>query len=50
MPTTPHRVTAKPNPMNASTSTERPATTSRNPELSGLTRDELRQIVLDLLG
>jgi hypothetical protein len=45
-----HRATAKPNPMNASTSIERPATSPRSPDLPGLTRDELRQIVLDLLG
>jgi hypothetical protein len=45
-----HRATAKPDPMNFSASAERPSTAPRSPELPGLTRDELRQIVLDLLG
>jgi hypothetical protein len=45
-----YRAPAKPNPMTVSTTAERTATTPRSPELPGLTRDELRQIVLDLLG
>jgi hypothetical protein len=45
-----YRAPAKPNPMSVSTPAERPATAPRSQDLPGLTRDELRQIVLDLLG
>jgi len=45
-----YRAPAKPNPTNVSISAERPVTAPRTQDLPGLTRDELRQIVLDLLG
>jgi hypothetical protein len=45
-----YRVPAKPVPMTISASAERPAAAPRCPEPPGLTREELRQIVLDLLG
>jgi hypothetical protein len=45
-----YRAPAKPAPITHTATAERPATPPRRPEQPGLSRDELRQIVLDLLG
>ena len=45
-----YRAPAKPAPITHATTTERPAAMPRRPDQPGLTREELRQIVLDLLG